>query len=79
MQLLDRLEPDKGKQARLLTEHLTGQRTLPSTEQELHKLHKRKAEKEIERHEAAVEAAANMAAEEQMEAHEAAMVAHLAQ
>jgi len=33
--LLDRLEHDKGKQARLLTEHLTGQRTLPCTEQEL--------------------------------------------
>ena len=27
--LLDRLEPDKGKKALLLTEHLTGQRTLP--------------------------------------------------
>jgi hypothetical protein len=26
--LLDRLEPDKGKQARILTENLTGQRTL---------------------------------------------------
>ena len=45
--LLDRLEPDKGKQARLLTEHLTGQRTLPGTEQELQKLMERKAEKEI--------------------------------
>ena len=33
--LLDRLEPDKGKQARLLTEHLTGQRTLPYIEEEL--------------------------------------------
>ena len=32
LQLMDRLEPDKGKQARLLTEHLTCQRTLPSTE-----------------------------------------------
>jgi hypothetical protein len=31
LHLLDILEPDKGKQARLLTEHLTGQRTLPST------------------------------------------------
>jgi hypothetical protein len=30
--LLDRLELDKGKQARLLTEYLTGQRTLPCTE-----------------------------------------------
>ena len=33
--LLDRLEPDKGKQTRLLTEHLTGQRALPYTEQGL--------------------------------------------
>jgi len=29
--LLNRLEPDKGKQARLLTEHLTGQRALHCT------------------------------------------------
>ena len=36
MFLLDRLEPNRGKQARLLTEHLTGQRILPCTEQELH-------------------------------------------
>jgi len=48
--MLDRLEPDKGKQARLLTEHLTGQRTLPGTEQELQKLMERKAEKDIKRH-----------------------------
>jgi len=47
--LPDRLEPDKGKQARLLTEHLTGQRTLPCTEHELQKLLERKAEKEIKR------------------------------
>jgi flagellar hook-basal body complex protein FliE len=77
--LLDRLEPDKGKQARLLTEHLTGQRTLPSTEQELQSLLERKANKEIKRQQAAAEAAANRAAEEQVEAHEAAMAAHLAQ
>ena len=78
MQLLDRLEPNKGKQARLLTEHLTGQGTLPSTEHELRKLLERKAEKEIKRQESAAEAAANRAAEEQMEAHEAAIAAHLA-
>ena len=47
--LLDRLEPDNGKQAQLLTEHLTGQRTLPSTEQKSQKLLERKAEKEIKR------------------------------
>ena len=79
MQLLDRLEPDKGKQARLLTEHLTGQRTLPSTEHELQKLLERKAKKEIKRQHATTEAAANIATEEKMEAHEAAMTAHLAQ
>ena len=79
VQLLDRLELDKGKQARLLTEHLTRQRTLPSTEQELQKLLERKAKKEIKRQQAAVEAATNTAAEEQMEAHEAATTAHLAQ
>jgi len=44
--LLDRLEQDKGKQARLLAEHLTGQRTLPCTEQELHKLLERNTERE---------------------------------
>ena len=79
MQLLDRLEPNKGKQAQLQTEHLTGQLTLPSTEQELQKLLERKADKEIKRQHAAAEAATNIAAEEQMEAHEAAMAAHLAQ
>ena len=77
--LLDRLEPDKGKHARLLTEHLTGQRTLPCTEQELQKLLERKAEKEVKRHQAEAEAAANRAAEELMKAHEAAMATHLAQ
>ena len=77
--LLDRLEPDKGKQARLLAEHLTGQRTLPNTEQELHKLLERKVEKEIKRQQATTKAAAGRAAYEQMKAHEAAMAAHLAQ
>ena len=77
--LLDRLEPDKGKQARLLAEQLTGQGTLPCTEQKLQKLLERKAEKELSRQLGAAEAAANMAADEHMEAHEEAMVAHLAQ
>ena len=78
LQLLDRLEPDKGKQAWLLTEHLTGLRTLPNTEHELQKLLERKVEKEIKRQQAATEAAANRVAEEQMETHEAAMAANLA-
>ena len=77
--LLDSLEPDKGKQARLLTEHLTGQRTLLCTEQELQKLMERKAEKEVKRQQAAAEVVANRASEEEMEAHEAAMTSHLAQ
>jgi len=76
---LDRLEPDKGKKARILTEHLTRQRTLPCTEQELQKPMERKAEREIKRQQTASEAAANRAANEQMEARETAMAAHLAQ
>jgi hypothetical protein len=35
MHVLDRLEPNKVKHVRLLTEHLTGHMTLPATEQEL--------------------------------------------
>ncbi len=76
---MDRLEPDKGKQARLLTEQLTGQRTLPCTEQKLQKLLERKAEKELTRQHAASEAAANRVANEQREAPEDDMAAHLAQ
>ena len=33
--MLDMHEPDKTKQAKLLTEHLARQRVLPSTEEEL--------------------------------------------
>ena len=76
---MDRLEPDKGKQVRLLMEHLTGQRTLPCAEQELQKLLERKTKKEIKRQHATTKAAANMAVDEQMGAHEAAMAANLAQ
>jgi hypothetical protein len=60
--LLDRLEPDKGKQASLLTEHLTCQRMLPCTEQELHIPMEKKADKAIKRQRVAAEAAANMTA-----------------
>ena len=49
LHLLDRLEPDKGKHARLLTEHLTGQRTLPSTEAELQTQLERRAAREFKR------------------------------
>jgi hypothetical protein len=76
--LLDRLEPDKGKQARLLTEHLTRQRTLPCTKQELQKPLQRKAEKDIKRQHSTTKAAANGATNDYMEAHEAAMATHLA-
>jgi len=48
LQLQDRLELDKGRHARLLTEHLTGQNTLPYKEQELRTQQERKAvDKEI--------------------------------
>jgi len=62
LQLLDKLEPDKGKQARLLTEHLAGQRTLPSTKQELQTRLERKAAKEIQRQQTPAEAASIQAA-----------------
>ncbi len=40
--MLDMHKPDKAKQAKLLTKHLTSQRTLPSTEEELrHHLERR--------------------------------------
>jgi len=60
--LLDRIEPDKRKQARLLTEHLIGQKTLPCTEEELLLLLERKAGREIKRQHAARETASNRAA-----------------
>ena len=44
---LDRLEPDKGKQARLITEHLTWERLLPSTEKELQQLLEKRAPRDI--------------------------------
>ena len=68
---MDRLEPDKGKHARYLTEHLIGQRTLPSTEEELQSILKRKAAREQKRKLVAAEAAANTAVEEQAAAHKA--------
>jgi hypothetical protein len=54
LHLLDRLEPDKGKQAMLLTEHLTGRRTLPSTEAELHTNLERRAARELKSQQVAV-------------------------
>ena len=49
LQLLDRLEPDKGRQGKLFTEHLTGHRVLPSTEKELAHILEQRAKKEAER------------------------------
>ena len=46
--MLDRHEPDKSKQAKLLTEHLAGQRVLPSTEEELQQHLERKAKREAD-------------------------------
>ena len=60
--LLDQLEPDKGKQARLLTEHLTGHMTLPCTQQKLQIQLERKAGREIKRPKAAAETTTNRVA-----------------
>jgi hypothetical protein len=45
----DRHEPDKTKQARLLTEHLARQGTLPSTEEELEQHLERKAKRKADK------------------------------
>jgi hypothetical protein len=79
LHLLDRLEPDKRKQARLLTEHLTWQRTLPSTEAELQTHMERRAAKELKRHQVAAEAVAKAAADQDKADHEAALAAHVGQ
>ncbi len=65
---MDRLEPNKGKQTKLLTELLTGQRTLPTTEEELQREENNKG--------------IGRATESQRESnisHEAAMAVHIAQ
>jgi len=80
LHLLHRLEPDKGKHARLFTEHLTGQRSLPSTEAELQTHLERRAARDLKRQQTAAEAASNKAAADQDRSdHEAAMDAHMAQ
>ncbi len=63
LHLLDRVEPDKVKQARLLTYHLTGQRQLPLTEQALHQQLEKWAQKEYRKQQAAAKAAAKAAAQ----------------
>jgi hypothetical protein len=47
--MMDMHEPDKDKQAQLLTEHLAGQRAPSSTEEELHQHMERKAKREAKR------------------------------
>ena len=54
--MMDMHEPNKSNQAKLLTEHLSGQRVLPNTEEELHQHLERKAKREAYRPLAAVEA-----------------------
>ena len=56
--MLDRHEPDKTKRAKLLTEHIAGQRILPSTEEELQQHMERKAKRELDKQFAATEAEA---------------------
>jgi hypothetical protein len=62
--MLDKHEPDKSKQAKLLTEHLTRQRVLPSTEEEPQQHLERKAKREHERQLEAAEAEANIQEQE---------------
>ena len=58
LSMLDRHEPDKTKQAKLLTKHLAGQRILPSAEEELHQHLERKAKRELDTQIASTEAEA---------------------
>jgi hypothetical protein len=53
--LLDRLEPDKVKQSRLLTEHIAGHRALPATEEELQTILEKRTRRALEREQAAAE------------------------
>ncbi len=54
--LLDRLEPDKVKQSRLLTEHINGHRALPTTEEELQQLLEKRTRRALERERALTDA-----------------------
>ena len=47
--MLDIHESDKAKQAKFLTEHLTRQMTLPSTEEELQQHLERKTKRDVNR------------------------------
>jgi hypothetical protein len=49
LSMLDRHEPDKSKQAKLLTDHLACHMTLPSSEEELMQHLERKAKRDADR------------------------------
>jgi uncharacterized protein with PIN domain len=61
--MLDKHEPGEAKQAKLLTEHLSRQRVLPSTEEELQLHLERKAKREAERQLVAAEGEAHRVAQ----------------
>ena len=70
LHLLDRLEPDKGKQARLLTD-------LTLEEAELQTHLERRAARDIKRQQVAAEAAAKAAADQDKADHETSLAAHV--
>jgi hypothetical protein len=75
------LDSDKGKHARILTEHTTSHRQLPSTNQRLRHLLEKRDQKELRKIHATAEDSAKRHAQLQTEknkpVHEKVMVAHL--
>jgi hypothetical protein len=63
LHLIDRLEPDKGKHDRMLTNHLTRPRLLLATEHKLHAQLEKRAQKDLRKQQVVAEATANRAAE----------------
>ena len=82
LHLLDKMKLDKGKQARLLTKHLTRQRLFPSKDQELHsqleKLAHRKTRQQHESTKRTTNKEAAAQSESDKAAHEETIVTHLA-
>jgi len=72
--MLERHEPDKVKQAKMLIKHLSGQMTRPSTEEDLEQHLERKAKRETDRLMAAAEAEATT--QDKIKQAEAAKQAH---
>ena len=62
---MDRLEPDKGRQAKLLTEHLARQKVFAQQRKNCYSSWKRNQKREVEGHQAAEEKAKHIAAFEQ--------------